>query len=306
MILKERAICSRRGFTLLESLVVVGMVAVLAAILLPALSRAKQKGQGVMCMNNGRQMMSAMHLYGGDNNEFFPPNPDDGNADPGYNWCSGEAGIYQPQEFDPDVLADPTRSLLINYLAGNVKVFHCPADNRQGLYQGSGPDFLNKTVPAARTFSMNQAVGTVDPCFDASDNGQPEEAKHCGVPNLSVNGPWLNGVYQSNHRNAPWATFGKLSTVGAPGPSLLWVLVDENALGLNDAAFAFQMLNPAWIDGPGSYHNNACGFAYADGHSEIHGWRNAPEPHSPANEVDWNWMRQRTSALAAAKVSDGN
>jgi len=56
---------------------------------------------------NGKQIMMAMTLYTGDNNEFFPSNPDDGNTDAGYNWCAGQTGIHGPQDFDPDVLKDP-------------------------------------------------------------------------------------------------------------------------------------------------------------------------------------------------------
>ena len=77
---------------------------------------------------------------------------------------------------------------------------------------------------------------------------------------------------------------------------MLWVLVDENASGLNDAAFASGMEIPEWIDAPGSYHNGACGFAFADGHSEIHRWLGKPQSHSEAQAQDWNWMQQRTSA----------
>ena len=78
---------------------------------------------------------------------------------------------------------------------------------------------------------------------------------------------------------------------------MLWVLVDENADGLNDAAFAYQMTQPYWIDDPGSYHNGACGFAFADGHSEFHKWLETPAKYSDANESDWGWMQQRTSVL---------
>ena len=77
---------------------------------------------------------------------------------------------------------------------------------------------------------------------------------------------------------------------------MLWVLVDENASGLNDAAFAFGMEDPEWIGAPGSYHNVGCGLAFADGHSEIHKWQSRPENHSDANETDWSWLQQRTSA----------
>jgi len=278
------------GFTLIELLVVIAIIGILAALLFPALSKAKQKAQGAICLNNGKQMMTAMVLYASENNDFFPPNPDDGNTLPGYNWCSGNAGIGQPQEFDPDVIKDPARSLLISYLGGNVKLFRCPADRRQGLYQGTDPTLAGQTVPAARTFSMSQAVGTVDPGYDGYGSS------HSGVPNLPVSGPWLDGIYLSNQHNAPWATYGKTSNIGAPGPSMLWVLVDEDANGLNDAAFAFDMVDTIWKDAPGSYHNGACGFAFADGHSEIHKWIAKPVAQEDANETDWGWMQQRTSA----------
>lgn len=293
---KRQAGGSASAFTLIELLVVIAIIAILAAILLPVLSHAKEKAQQTQCLNNGHQMMVAMSIYGSENNDFFPPNPDDGNTDPGYNWCSGQAGIGQPQEFDPDVLQDSKLSLLAPYLGGNVTLFRCPADIRQGLYDGANPALKGHIVPAARTFSMNQAVGTVDDCFDEMERGESASTPHCGVPNLAVNAMWLNGTH-SNFRNNPYATYGKFSGVLTPGPSMLWVLVDENAAGLNDAAFAFEMLEPAWLDAPGSYHNGGCGFAFADSHSEIHKWLSNPQPQGDANQMDWSWTQQRTSAL---------
>ena len=239
--------------------------------------------------------MLALNLYTGDNNDFYPPNPDDANTDPGYNWCSGNAGIGGPQEFDPDVLLDPTRSLLIGYLGNNAKLFRCPADMRQEKYQGTDPALIGHIVPAARTFSMNQAVGTIDPGFAAT------YSSHSGVPNLPVTGPWLTGVWQQNLHDDPWRTFGKMSDAGPPSPSDLWVFVDEDARGLNDAAFAMTMVGAQWLDLPGTYHNIGCGFAFADGHSETHRWLYRSEKQKgditdPNDEADWNWMTAHTSA----------
>ena len=67
---------------------------------------------------------------------------------------------------------------------------------------------------------MSQAVGTICPGFDASGAALRE-------PTLSVNGRWLNNDRQ-HRRDSPWFTYGKMSTIRAPGPAMLWVLVDES------------------------------------------------------------------------------
>lgn len=289
------------GFTLFELLAVIAIIGILSALLLPALSRGKQKAQGVLCLNAGKQMMIALTLYGGDNNDFFPPNPDDGNAVPGHNWCGGNASIGGRNEFDSDILKDPNRSLLINYLSGDTSLFHCPGDKRVGLYQGSDPARQGQMVPAARTFSMNQAVGTMCPGFDATG---PDErfAKHEGAPRLSVNGPWLNNKW-THRRDSSWRTYGKFSAIAAPGPARLWVLLDEDVSRINDAAFAFGMERAVWYDVPGTYHNSGAGFAFADGHSEAHKWSMSGQKKGygfrivdPGDRQDWLWMRERTSA----------
>jgi prepilin-type processing-associated H-X9-DG protein len=236
-------------------------------------------------------------MYAGDTRDLLPPNPDDGNALPGHNWCSGKAGVGGAYEFNPDILKDEKLSLLSPYLKGNIAVFHCPGDRRTGRYQGRDPNLVGQTVPSARTFSMNQAVGTICPGYDAQ--GGPT-AVHRGAPGLPVNGPWLDNSHE-HRRDSPWLTYGKLSSIRAPGPAGLWMLMDEDPAGLNDAAFAFGMAQAKWYDVPGTYHDNGCGLAFADGHSQTHQWglKSAKEHGwitDPPDQQDWLWLRERTSA----------
>jgi prepilin-type N-terminal cleavage/methylation domain-containing protein/prepilin-type processing-associated H-X9-DG protein len=290
---------SSRAFTLIELLVVIAIIGILAALLLPVLSRARERAQGIACLNNLKQLMTAMTLYTGDNHDYFPPNPNGGTDDPGYNWCAGEAGPGGAEEFDPDIIKDPKHSLLIPCLAGNASLFRCPGDKRMGLYQGTDPSLAGQSVPAARSFSMNNAVGTIDPAFDAAgttEGGGP----HSGIPTLSVNGPWLNNEF-THRRDSPWLTYAKISGIGAPGPSMLWVLLDEDNLSINDAAFCLGMEWPYWLDAPGSCHNAGGNFTFADGHVENHHWifqgRKARGDVANSNdEADWDWLQQRTSA----------
>jgi prepilin-type processing-associated H-X9-DG protein len=258
-------------------------------MLLPALAKAKTKAQGIFCMNNGKQMILAIKLYSGDYDDLFPPNPDDGNTTPGRNWCPGQAGRGGAQEFNPDILNDPERSMLVPYGISHQQ-FKCPADKRVGLYQGTRADMRGKRVPAARTFAMSQAVGT-DP--------------HTAGGRLAVNGPWLDNNH--NHtRTGAWRTYGKESDIVAPSPSQLWMLIDEDDRSLNDGGFGFGMQTPEWIDFPGTYHNGACGLAFADGHSEIKKWVDHRTRITTATvsrrvvnnpvSADWQWMQERTSA----------
>ena len=101
-----------------------------------------------------------------------------------------------------------------------------------------------------------------------------------------------------------------------PPPALLWVMIDEHPDSINDGGFAVQMPSSdtatRWVDVPANYHNNACGFSFADGHSEIHKWlRPGAIPavtyvgmsgliNSPRNP-DVIWLAKRTSARIDGK-----
>jgi prepilin-type processing-associated H-X9-DG protein len=85
---------------------------------------------------------------------------------------------------------------------------------------------------------------------------------------------------------------------------MTWVLAEEDARSLNDAAFGVDVLNAEWIDWPGTYHNGAAGFAFADGHSEIHKWvekttvltGNTKTRLAVPGSRDWQWISERTSS----------
>ena len=101
--------------------------------------------------------------------------------------------------------------------------------------------------------------------------------------------------------------------MGAQSPTMVWVLIDEHPDSINDAAFAVQIVEPndlslaRIIDYPASYHNGACGFSFADGHSEIRKWvdgrtvvpvRNndtLPLNVASPNNLDVLWMSERSS-----------
>ena len=82
------------------------------------------------------------------------------------------------------------------------------------------------------------------------------------------------------------------------------MLIDENAKSINDAGFAVTMVGNWYPDGPGAYHGGACGLAFADGHSEIHKWKDGRTAawqgggvrYNPINQ-DVVWLQERTSAL---------
>src|SRR5438876_955691 len=119
------------------------------------------------------------------------------------------------------------------------------------------------------------------------------------------------GVGDGNAETGPWDTIykhiKKVSDFVFPGPTDTWVFLDEHPCSINDAGF-FNPYPAQWVDQPASYHNAAAGFAFADGHSEIHRWvqslksvraqrvdtnRTTPDAPATAKDQDIHWMSYR-------------
>ncbi len=275
---------SKSGFNRIDLTSLAGILVLLILIWFPALARTRMNNEGFQCLNNLKQLIAAMEMYTQDYHDLFPPNPDDGNTNPGFNWCPGQAGSGGPDEFNSDLLLDPRRSLLVSYIQNNVELFRCPADTRTG--RSTAPSTVGHIVPSARTISMSQAVGT-DPY-----------TRGCQLP---VNGGWLDGAH-TNTRNGPWLTYGSPCSILTPTPARLFVLLDENPRSLNDACFAVTMVSSSFLDCPAIFHNLGATFAFADGHCEPKRWQDPRttawpngQPYNPPNS-DVAWIQQHTSA----------
>jgi prepilin-type processing-associated H-X9-DG protein len=150
----------------------------------------------------------------------------------------------------------------------DVKVYKCPADNVMA-YAGR---------PVTRSMSMNCWVGPLKP------------------PAVATSQSWT--AYDATGRDYLKQAQINQHTGGA---TKLFVFVDENPYTINDGFFVCAPGNALWVDVPASYHGRACGFGFADGHSEIKKWRdqniiNAKGINiTPAISDDLMWLKERST-----------
>ena len=273
-----RRVC---GFTLIELLVVIAIIAILAALLLPSLTRARQKAQGVYCMNNTKQMTLAWTLYATDNSDKIVYNRDgttvgqsQGNEAWVAGWLDTAAGQPYGANTNVDMLINhdkyPSGAYLGPYIK-NPTAFKCPADHSVGI-------FGNARVPRVRSLSMNNFVGN--------------ESRKWTAPG--------NSKYSLNK---------KISDMKSPTD--LFVFLDEREDSINDGWYASDP-DTMWqiIDYPASYHGNAADYSFADGHSEIHRFKDPrtmpglkpgqslPLNKNLPNDLDILWMAQHAAGVS--------
>ena len=241
-------------------------------MLLPALSRAKQKAQGIQCLSNHRQMALGWRMYADDNSDRMVYASGDTYAQTlsdevsdtangslnAYAWTLSQMDFSPANQANYDPAIDIMTRPLWKYLR-SASLYRCPADHSYVAVNGVN-------MPRLRTISMNFYLGG----FMGSDEGvDPNYAVYLKTSDLS-------------------------STILSPGPAKTWVFLDEREDCVNWGNYACDMAGypgtPTSLQGqyefeqdvPACYHNLAAGFSFADGHSEIHRWldgRTMPPMH---------------------------
>jgi len=273
---RQSSFRSSPAFTLIELLVVIAIIAILAALLLPALAKAKTKALGLQCLGNNRQLGLAFHMYVGDNADVVPQNT----PNVGQTWCKGvmdwTSTAATADNFNTTYLSD---SLLGPYVGKSLGIFKCPADNY---------DVLGTSKTRVRSCSMNAYVD--------SDKNQTALTDANFSP------------YSTGYRVYP-----KMSVIAAtaPGPVDLFLFLDEHPDCIDDDWFFTDMIagTKHWYNLPASYHNGSSAFTFADGHSEMHKWRDGLtiQPVTKTyrqkewvpiifNSQDVPWMQAHTSS----------
>ncbi|HEY3857647.1 MAG TPA: prepilin-type N-terminal cleavage/methylation domain-containing protein [Verrucomicrobiae bacterium] len=225
------------GFTLIELLVVIAIIAILAAMLLPSLSKAKVSAQSTACENNLKQLDLAWTIYAGDNQNRMPGNwPAEATS-----WIDGAIGDVST----PAGVTNPlpiTKGLLFPYCP-NIAVYKCPG-NVSGSGIESGP---LRNVSPIRNYSIEGRMGAGHPPATADDT--------------------------TYILTAAFPLYDKVTEVMWPSPTMAITFVDESINTIDDGYFAVQAATTEWQNSPTGRHNRGAPFGFADGHAEFWKWQ---------------------------------
>ncbi len=254
------------GFTLIELLVVIAIIAILAALLLPVISKSEEQARVIQCINNFKQLDLAWATYVSDNNDYLPLNWLYGDTiAPGTprSWCFGNGNTGDMMDNPQDITGITNGTLFMD--VKSIAIYHCPDAH---LVSG------NKVE--TRTCSMPDRVSGADTAesiqWSVYDNGQD-----------------MNGALEYE-----FPLFKRLAQIRSPSPAEATVFVDESQNTLDD-----QMLGMDWEDwknSPSDRHNYGCVLAFADGHAERWQWlgMNTDQggDYTPQNAAQWHDLRR--------------